>query len=229
VTEPRTETCRGGRIPAGAISASRIAAMLAAARGWRHYRRTEGGSYYGESVRQLPSRDFNETLEKVDPFDCGGSRGCASAGIHQPQRVLTRLIPRSRCSTTGRSGRRHELGALLAIKEKGLHRPFAFDLERAAGLEAEPIAQCKPHRGGDMDMAGQAVALHALGGVYGVAPDEADPRDAAPRVLAAGLLVARGQPAAAIPLYQAAIRLGQAPWASMSAEMLVQLNVEPSA
>ena len=46
---------RAGRIPAGANSASRIAAMLAAARGWRHYRRTEGGSYYGESVRQLPS------------------------------------------------------------------------------------------------------------------------------------------------------------------------------
>jgi hypothetical protein len=56
--------------------------MLAAARGWRHYRRTEGGSYYGESVRQLPSRDFNETLEKVDHLIAAAQpHGIKSVGV----------------------------------------------------------------------------------------------------------------------------------------------------
>ena len=64
--------------------------------------------------------------------------------------------------------------ALLAIKEIGLHRPLAFDFERAAGLEAECLAQCKAGRGGDVDLARQAIAFHAFGGVYGVAPDVVD-------------------------------------------------------
>jgi hypothetical protein len=57
------------------------------------------------------------------------------------------------------------------IQEKGLHRPFPFDLERAAGLEAERVAQCLAGRGGDVDAAGQTVGFHAPCGIYGIAPD----------------------------------------------------------
>src|SRR5271168_4771077 len=42
--------------------------------------------------------------------------------------------------------------ALLAIEKVSLHRPLAFDFERAAGLEAERIAQCLAGRGGDVDL-----------------------------------------------------------------------------
>jgi hypothetical protein len=61
--------------------------------------------------------------------------------------------------------------ALLAIKEIGLHRPFAFDVERPAGFKTKRIAECVAGRGGNVDPAGQTISLHALGGIHGVTPD----------------------------------------------------------
>ena len=55
----------------------------------------------------------------------------------------------------GRRGKPNRVRtALLAIEKVSLHRPFAFDFERAAGLEAERIAKCLAGRGGDMDATG---------------------------------------------------------------------------
>ena len=61
--------------------------------------------------------------------------------------------------------------ALLAINEIGLHRPFTFDVQRSAGLEAERIAECLTGSGRNVDAPGQGIGLHALGGIHGVAPD----------------------------------------------------------
>jgi hypothetical protein len=62
---------------------------------------------------------------------------------------------------------------LLAIKEIGLHRSFAFDFERSAGLEAERITQCAAGRYRDVNLTGQAIALHALGGLRPLLEDPA--------------------------------------------------------
>src|SRR5260370_36453250 len=63
---------------------------------------------------------------------------------------------------------------LVPIKEIGFYKSLPFDIERPAGFEAEHVAQRLAGRGGDVDLARHAVALHPLGGVYGVAPDVVD-------------------------------------------------------
>ena len=55
-----------------------------------------------------------------------------------------------------------------------MHRAFAFDHERTARLEAERLAQGPSGRNGPVNATGQAVAFHALGGVYGIPPDVVD-------------------------------------------------------
>src|SRR5207248_9884165 len=60
---------------------------------------------------------------------------------------------------------------LLAIEKIGLDRPFAFDVKRPAGLEAERIAECLARGSGHMDAAGQTISLHALGRINGITPD----------------------------------------------------------
>src|SRR5260370_39912053 len=64
--------------------------------------------------------------------------------------------------------------SLVPIKEIGFYKSLPFDIQRPTWLEAEHVAQCLAGRGGDMNAAGQAVALHALCGVHGIAPDVVD-------------------------------------------------------
>ena len=71
--------------------ASRVAGVRQAIRRYERYCHPERGQANGLSFRTLPQVRLL------------GSAGVPVAGINQPRRLLTRIIPRSRCSTTGRS------------------------------------------------------------------------------------------------------------------------------
>ena len=60
---------------------------------------------------------------------------------------------------------------LLAIKEIGLHRSFALDVNQSARLELKRVAKGFARRGRNVDATGQTIGFHSLGGIYGIAPD----------------------------------------------------------
>ena len=113
-------------------------------------------------------------------------------------------------------GRSHDALAHHGEAVEDYTRALAWSAEKATLLTSRGVARLK---------AGELQA--ALEDFQ--AAIEADPQEAAPYVLAAELLASNNQAAAAIPFYVHALRLEQAPWASMSAKALARLGVESSA